>query len=152
MERTRREIAAADVVLQVAEAASEPAPLDNVPEDAARLLVFNKLDLHPGFSPPAGALAVSARTGERLDELRSAIVRAAGWSSAGEGTFLARERHLRALRACVEHLTTAAGEIQRWELFAEELRLAHDRLASITGRFTSDDLLGEIFSRFCIGK
>ena len=152
MERTRREIAAADVVLQVAEAASEPAPLENVPEDAARLVVFNKLDLHPGFSPPAGALAVSARTGERLDELRLAIVRAAGWSSAGEATFLARERHLRALRACAEHLATAAAEVQRWELFAEELRLAHDRLASITGSFTSEDLLGEIFSRFCIGK
>lgn len=152
MERTRREIAAADVVLQVAEAASEPTPLDDVPEDAARLLVFNKLDLHPGFSPPAGALAVSARTGERLDELRLAIVRAAGWTSAGEATFLARERHLRALRACAEHLANAAAEMQRWELFAEELRLAHDQLASITGSFTSDDLLGEIFSRFCIGK
>jgi tRNA modification GTPase len=152
MERTRREIAAADVVLQVAEAASEPTPLDDVHEDATRLLVFNKLDLHPGFSPPAGALAVSARTGEGLDELRSAIVRAAGWSSSGEATFLARERHLRALRACAEHLATAVSEVQRWELFAEELRLAHDRLASITGSFTSDDLLGEIFSRFCIGK
>jgi tRNA modification GTPase len=152
MERTRREIAAADVVLQVVEAASEPKPLENVPEDAARLLVFNKLDLHPGFLPPAGALAVSARTGERLDELRKAIVRAAGWSSTGEATFLARERHLRALRACAEHLATAAGEVQRWELFAEELRLAHDQLARITGSFTSDDLLGEIFSRFCIGK
>jgi tRNA modification GTPase len=152
MERTRREIAAADVVLQVSEAASEPTPLDDVPEDATRILVFNKLDLHPGFSPPAGALAVSARTGEGLDELRSAIVRAAGWSSSGEATFLARERHLRALRACADHLATAVSEVQRWELFAEELRLAHDRLASITGSFTSDDLLGEIFSRFCIGK
>jgi tRNA modification GTPase len=59
---------------------------------------------------------------------------------------------LRALSACAEHLARAAAEGERWELFAEELRLAHDQLASITGAFTSDDLLGEIFARFCIGK
>ena len=152
MERTRQEIAAADIVLLVAEAASEPAPLSDLPVDAARLLVFNKRDLHPRFLPPAGALAVSARTGEGLEELRRAILRAAGWSSSGEPTFLARERHLRALRASAEHLARASGETDRWEIFAEELRLAHDQLASITGSFTSDDMLGEIFSRFCIGK
>ncbi len=152
MERTRREVASADVVLLVAEAASEPAALVDLAADATRLVVFNKLDLHPGFAPPAGALGVSARTGEGLDELRRAILRAAGWSSSAEPTFLARERHLRALRACAAHFARAEGEGGQWELFAEELRLAHDQLASITGAFTSDDLLGEIFSRFCIGK
>jgi tRNA modification GTPase len=152
MERARREIASADVVLQVAEAASEAAPLEEVPVSAARLVVFNKLDLHPGFSAPPGGLAVSARTGEGLGELRKAILKAAGWSSAGESTFLARERHLRALDACARYIAQAARQAGRWELFAEELRLAHDELASITGAFTSDDLLGEIFSRFCIGK
>lgn len=152
MERTRREIAAADVVLIVSEATREPEPIDDLPSAAVRLLVFNKLDLHPGFVAPSGAIAVSARTGEGLDRLRRAILEAAGWSSAGESPFLARERHLRALVACGEHLARAAAEQGRWEIFAEELRLAHDQLGVITGRFTSDDLLGEIFSRFCIGK
>jgi tRNA modification GTPase len=152
MERTRREIAAADVVLAVAEAATQPSPLEGVPQEAACIAVFNKADLHPDFLPPRGALAVSALTGAGLERLRSAILRAAGWSSSEESTFLARERHLRALRGCAEHLARAEAEIERWELFAEELRIAHDQLASITGAFTSDDLLGEIFSRFCIGK
>jgi tRNA modification GTPase len=152
MERARREIAAADVVLMVAEAGSEPAPLHELPAGGAHLLVFNKVDLHPGFAPPSGALAISARTGAGLEQLRKAILAAAGWTSAGESVFLARERHLRALRACAEHLARAASEGGRWELFAEELRIAHDQLAGITGAYTSDDLLGEIFSRFCIGK
>jgi tRNA modification GTPase len=152
MDRTRREIAEADVVLVLAEAATEPAALEDLPRDAARLLVYNKIDLHPHFKPAVGALAVSALTGAGLDELRKALLRAAGWSNSGESVFLARERHLRALAACGEHLARAAAESERWELFAEELRIAHDQLASITGSFTSDDLLGEIFSRFCIGK
>ena len=152
MERTRREVASADIVLLVAEATTQPAPVVDVPADAVRLLVFNKVDLHQGFTAPAGTLAVSARTGAGLEELRKAILRAAGWSNAGESVFLARERHVRALRACEQHLERAASLTASWELFAEELRLAHDQLASITGSFTSDDLLGEIFSRFCIGK
>ena len=152
MARTRRELASADIVLLVAEATTEPAPVEGVRADAVHLVVFNKVDLHPSFSAPAGALAVSARTGAGLDALRKAILQAAGWSSAGESVFLARERHVRALRACGQHLERAASLTDRWELFAEELRLAHDQLGSITGAFTSDDLLGEIFSRFCIGK
>jgi len=139
-------------VLLMAEPTSEPAVLEDLPAAAVRLLVFNKLDLHPGFCPPTGALAVSARTGAGLEQLRNAILEAAGWSNSGESVFLARERHLRALGECEEHLARAAAQGDRWELFAEELRLAHDQLASITGAFTSDDLLGEIFSRFCIGK
>ena len=152
MARTRRELASADIVLLVAEATTDPAPVEGVCADAVHLVVFNKVDLHPSFSAPAGALAVSARTGAGLDALRKAILQAAGWSSAGESVFLARERHVRALRACGQHLERAASLTDRWELFAEELRLAHDQLGSITGAFTSDDLLGEIFSRFCIGK
>lgn len=152
MERTRREIASADIVLLVAEAASAPAAVEGIPAEAARIVAFNKVDLHPHFTAPAGTLAVSARTGEGLDELRKAILQAAGWSSGGESVFLARERHVRALRACEQHLERAASLTDRWELFAEELHLAHDQLGGITGSFTSDDLLGEIFSRFCIGK
>ena len=118
----------------------------------ADLLVVNKTDLAPRFVAPAGSLAVSAKTGEGLDALRQAILRAAGWSSSGESVFLARERHLRALQLARAHLEAAARETLRWEFFAEELRLAHTALGAITGEFTADDLLGEIFARFCIGK
>ena len=152
MARTRAELESADVMLVVHEAGvTDEAPLA-VPTGAARIDVHNKVDLRPGFSAPAGALAVSAKTGQGMAELRRAILEAAGWSSTGESVFLARERHLRALHAANAHLARAAGEQARWEIFAEELRLAHDHLAAITGAFTADDLLGEIFGRFCIGK
>ena len=95
---------------------------------------------------------MSAKTGAGLDALRRAILQAAGWSATGESAFLARERHLRALATAREHLSSASAQTERWELFAEELRLAHEALGSITGAFGADDLLGEIFSRFCIGK
>jgi tRNA modification GTPase len=114
-------------------------------------VVYNKVDLVPGFLAPMGSVAVSAKTGEGLDLLRAAILRAAGWSSAGESVFLARERHLRALERARLHLEAASGQTQ-WEFFAEELRLAQVALGSITGEFGADDLLGEIFARFCIGK
>jgi tRNA modification GTPase len=84
------------------------------------------------------------------------LLRIAGWQQTGESLYLARERHLIALRAAQTHLQTAAElAAQRdgaLDLFAEELRLTQERLNSITGAFTSDDLLGVIFSRFCIGK
>ena len=152
IERTRREIERADVVLAVMEAGDPQTDLDSLPRDAIRLPVYNKIDLRPDFAPPQGALTVSALTGAGLPQLRKAILDAMGWTATGESAFLARERHLRALAAAAEHLTRASAEQNRWEFFAEELRLAHDRLASITGAYTSDDLLGEIFARFCIGK
>jgi tRNA modification GTPase len=137
----------------VADAASaRPPAAAGTPSAAPRLAVYNKVDLVPGFAPPAGALAVSAKTGEGLGALRQAILRAAGWSSSGESTFLARERHLRALESARVRLAAAEGEIERAELFAEELRLTQEALGAITGEFTADDLLGEIFNRFCIGK
>ena len=152
IERTQRELERADIVIVIFEAGEVHAPLDAVPAGTALIEVYNKIDLAPGFVPPAGALAVSAMTGSGMDALRRAILRAAGWSATGETVFLARERHLRALRRAVAHLEAAAREPQRWELFAEELRLAQVALAQITGEFTADDLLGEIFGRFCIGK
>ncbi|HEX9433274.1 MAG TPA: tRNA uridine-5-carboxymethylaminomethyl(34) synthesis GTPase MnmE [Burkholderiales bacterium] len=151
MARTQQELERADVVLAVYEAGVESQPPQKLPE-VPRIDVYNKVDLRPGFEAPTGAIAVSAKTGEGLAELRRAILRAAGWTATGESVFLARERHLRALIAAEAHLVRAAAELARWELFAEELRLAHDQLAAITGAFTPDDLLGEIFSRFCIGK
>ena len=152
MARTRSELERADVVLAVHDATDPARSLTGIPDGVTRIDVYNKVDLNPGFVPPAGALALSAKTGTGLPALREAIVRKAGWSTTGESVFLARERHLRALAAAKAHLTRAAAEEGRWELFAEELRLAHQELSSITGAFTPDDLLGEIFSRFCIGK
>ena len=152
IERTRRELERADVVLAVHEAGSDAPLPEALPAAARRIDVYNKIDLVPDFAVPAGGIAVSAKTGAGLDRLRAAILEAAGWSATGESVFLARERHLRALESAREHLAAAAQEMQRWEFFAEELRLAQAALAAITGEYRADDLLGEIFSRFCIGK
>ena len=156
VERALQEVGRADLVLAVFDAATGDCELPaEPPAAAARIDVHNKIDLAPGFSAPAGAcpaVAVSAKTGAGLEQLRRAILAAAGWSSHGETVFLARERHLRALGAASDHLKAAAAQSARWEFFAEELRLAQHALAGITGEFTPDDLLGEIFSRFCIGK
>ncbi|MCY1208462.1 tRNA modification GTPase MnmE [compost metagenome] len=99
---------------------------------------------------------ISARTGAGIELLRRELLRMVGWQSGNEGNFLARERHLTALRNAQSHLDIAAEQAehqaQALDLFAEELRLAQDCLNSITGEFTSDDLLGTIFTRFCIGK
>ena len=155
IERTQRELERADLVLAVFEAGEPAVALEHLPAGVARVDVYNKVDLAPGFQPPAGAnraVAVSAKSGEGIDLLRKAILEAAGWGSAGESVFLARERHLRAFEATRGHLEAAAREVHRFELFAEELRLAHLALGTITGEFTADDLLGEIFARFCLGK
>ena len=153
IERTRRELAGADLAVVVSDASGAQDPLEHLPPPGiARIEVYNKIDLAPGFVPPQGALALSARTGEGFAALRAAILRAAGWQSSGEPVFLARERHLRALARAAGHIEAAAREIARWEIFAEELRLAHAALGTITGEFSADDLLGEIFARFCIGK
>ena len=103
-----------------------------------------------------GALALSATTGEGLEALRRRLLTIAGWQADTEGVFIARTRHLDALRRTAERLVAAsacadAGDTAL-ELLAEELRLAHDALGEITGAFTPDDLLGVIFGRFCIGK
>lgn len=154
MARTRDELRQADVVLAVSEAGKIAVPAEDLPEGVSRLHVFNKWDLAPDFELPDGAVAVSAKTGVGMDSLRSAIVRAAGWQSTGESVYLARERHIRALEEARQYLasSTEAAESARWELLAEELRLAQRALGSITGAVSADDLLGEIFSKFCIGK
>ncbi len=116
--------------------------------------VHNKLDLVAGDA--GSELRLSARTGQGLDALREALLAVAGWQSLPEGVFIARTRHVQALRAAREHLVRAREHADRrdaaLELFAEELRLAHDRLGEITGAFSADDLLGVIFKSFCIGK
>jgi len=123
-----------------------------LPADVPCLRVANKIDLAEERLVGGNAVEVSAKTGEGLDALRRAILDSAGWHPGEETVFLARERHLRALSRARGHLEAASGERGRWELFAEELRLAHSALGEITGAFSADDLLGEIFARFCIGK
>ncbi len=125
-----------------------------------RLLhVFSKCDAAP-VDPAAphalSGLVLSARTGAGIAALRSRLLDLAGWHAQPEGLFIARTRHLQALRDTHEHLAGALAQAARadtaLDLLAEELRLAHDALGEITGAFTSDELLGEIFGRFCIGK
>lgn len=116
--------------------------------------VWNKSDA----APPAGSagVVISAKTGHGLQTLREQLLRTVGWQSAPEGVFMARERHVRALARVDEQLAKAAdqlGETQpALDLLAEDLRQAQLHLSEITGQFTPDDLLGEIFSKFCIGK
>jgi len=88
----------------------------------------------------------------RHELLRAKLLEAAGWQAAGEGAFMARARHLEPLGRAASHLAAARASAAQLELFAEELRLAQAALSEITGEFTADDLLGEIFSKFCIGK
>lgn len=117
--------------------------------------IWNKADASAAHQPVEG-LTLSAKTGAGLDALRRKLLEVAGWQNAPEGVFIARERHVQALRTVEEHLTEAArhlaAQAQSLDLLAEELRLAQNALSDITGEFTSDDLLGVIFSSFCIGK
>jgi tRNA modification GTPase len=154
MQRTRQEMARADVVLVILEAGKLEAPQGPLPEASARLDIVNKIDLVPGAAAGRrdNKVYVSAKTGAGMAELRAALLEAAGWTARGETVFLARERHLRALATARVHLRNAAAQLAQWEFFAEELRLAQEALGAITGRVSADDLLGEIFSRFCIGK
>ena len=127
-----------------------------LPAEVSVLNVYNKADL-PGASPaPADGITLSAHTGQGLDALRQALLQQAGWQAAPEGLFIARTRHVQALRRTQHHLQLAqqhaAGRDAALDLLAEELRLAHRALGEITGVFSNEDLLGEIFSRFCIGK
>lgn len=124
--------------------------------DARLLHVFNKADAAPAPNIAPDALVLSAKTGAGIGALRAKLLELAGWHTQPDGVFIARARHVDALRRTREHLARAqmhaAQADTALDLFAEELRLAHDALGEITGVFTSDDLLGEIFSRFCIGK
>ena len=160
--RTREAIAGADLVLHLTDAgapdaAADAALLASLPPEIPRLQVVNKIDL-AGRIPRAapGVVELSARTGAGLDLLRQSLKEAAGLADAGEDVILARERHLLALADARRHLAAAAAHFRpeglALELFAEELRLTQADLRAITGEFSADDLLGKIFSRFCIGK
>jgi tRNA modification GTPase len=126
-----------------------------LPAHTPVLHLWNKADAAPAGAPAAG-MAISAKAGSGLQALRSELLRIAGWQSAPEGVFIARERHLRALREVDGHLRLATTQIDArvpaLDLLAEELRLAQNALNTITGEFGADELLGVIFSKFCIGK
>ncbi len=168
IERTWDEIDRADVVLHLLDARNGMTP-ENVeialrfPAGVPVLRVVNKIDLAGETAQVkhddegnAVEVRLSARDGDGIELLRASLLKIAGWQPGGEDVFLARERHLSALRAAAEHLAMATEHAeqrsQSLDLFAEELRLAQDQLNSITGEFGADDLLGVIFSRFCIGK
>jgi tRNA modification GTPase len=172
------EIVAADVVLHLHDlaatldltTATENAAKDadltrtisqKIPKNTPVLQIWNKLDKTPNQSLPPllakpDSLALSAKQGTGIDALRQRLLAIAGWQSGAEGVFIARERHVQALQTVQAHLDIASAHLdasnQHLDLLAEELRLAQNALGSITGEFSADDLLGEIFSRFCIGK
>ena len=138
-------------------AASDREILARLPATLPVVRVFNKIDLAqqtPRLVKDVGRtdIYLSAKTGAGIELLHDHLLQVAGWQPSGEGMFMARERHLRALRAAREHLALAGEQRTHLELMAEELRLAQEALSLITGEFGADDLLGEIFSRFCIGK
>jgi tRNA modification GTPase len=157
IERTWAAVAKADLALVVVDAsdgAKDEAVLAKLPPALPRITVWNKIDLlpeEPAYVPEAHTVWLSAKTGAGVDLLKKALLEASGWHGE-EGVFLARGRHLEALRGAAAHLRRAADLAGEMELMAEELRLAHSRLCQITGEYTADDLLGQIFSRFCIGK
>jgi len=162
MERTRRAIGRADLALLMVdrgegESEADRAILASLPPALAVIKVHNKIDLS-GEVPRAVSeggrceVWISATTGAGVDLLRDQLLEEAGWHPGGEGLYMARARHLAALESAAAHLEQAHGRAGELELFAEELRLAQQELSAITGEFSADDLLGEIFARFCIGK
>jgi len=136
---------------------TEKSILARLPNEIAKIWVHNKIDVSREtakmeFSDGEKHIFLSAKTGEGLALLKTALLEQAGYQAHGEGAFMARARHIAALSRVNQHLIQAQRLIGMPELVAEELRLAQDALTSITGEFTPDDLLGEIFSKFCIGK
>ncbi len=135
--------------------ADEDDVLARLPASLPRMDVMNKIDLvgrGPEWDKVDQTIWLSAKTGAGIELLKEALLAAAGWQGAGEGLYMARARHVQALEEARRHLDRAEVADGKLELLAEDLRLAQQSLGEITGAYTADDLLGEIFSRFCIGK
>ncbi|PXY90123.1 tRNA uridine-5-carboxymethylaminomethyl(34) synthesis GTPase MnmE [Gilliamella apis] len=169
IERAWQEIDQADRVLFMVDSTTTnetnpeklwPEFIERLPKNMPVTVIRNKADLtgEPlGYSEQNGycLIQLSARTGEGITLLRDHLKQVMGFTSSTEGGFLARRRHLQALEKAAEHLNNGQYQLTTFhagELLAEELRLAQEALSEITGEFTSDDLLGRIFSSFCIGK
>jgi tRNA modification GTPase len=160
--RTWRALENAHVALLLIDAAHgiteiEKSILTRLRPDLPKLWIHNKIDLTneaPVCIERSGDkhLHLSAKSGEGVELLQQELLHIAGYRPGGEGVFMARARHLEALQAVQEGLDRSRDLLGQPELLAEELRLAQEALNTITGEFTPDDLLGEIFSRFCIGK
>ncbi len=160
--RTWRATETAHIALLLVDAAhgitdTEKSILARLPQEIPKIWVHNKIDVtqEPAViaeKNQATHIYISAKTGVGVDLLKNHLLKLAGYQNNAEGVFMARARHLSALNEVHAHLDLAASQIDSAELVAEELRLAQDALSSITGEFTPDDLLGEIFSKFCIGK
>lgn len=131
--------------------------LQHVPDHVKKVYVHNKIDLS-GETPRISvesektSIYISAKQRTGIDDLRKYLLDIVGFQSANESLFIARTRHLNAMQKAVTHIDTAFEHWEQLEILAEELRYAHTALSEITGEFSADDLLGEIFSKFCIGK
>lgn len=159
IERTWAAVEKADMALLLLDAQhgvseAESAILGRLPGIPV-LRVHNKIDQTgelPRLSDDGQEIWLSAKLGLGMDLLRGRLLELAGWQQSGEDVYTARTRHLLALGQAADHLDAARQAGKQLEFFAEELRLAHEALGEITGEFTADDLLGVIFSQFCIGK
>ena len=163
IERSWEAIRTADLVIFLTDPSSASDGLrgqilEELPSKCPVLDVLNKADLLTGSnqSSPTGAILISAKTGDGVGALRQKILEIVGWGGTQEGAVLARRRHLDCLERAAEHIEKseqfAANGNNSLELFAEELFLAQNHLGQITGKLLPDDLLGKIFSQFCIGK
>jgi tRNA modification GTPase len=165
MARARKAMESADRLLliiddQAGYSDADAAILDDLPAGVPHTVVYNKIDLtgrQPGpvVTETAPGIALSVQTGDGMDALRAHLKHCVGFGEQVEGNFSARRRHLDALQRVEQHLIAGVRQLadqQAGELLAEELRLAQQELGDITGTVSSDDLLGRIFSSFCIGK
>jgi tRNA modification GTPase len=155
--RAEREMRSADLIFWVVDASEAAAhPLPGLPDDVPLIRIDNKIDLIDGSPSRDGRhVRLSARTGEGLALLEAIVTEELGLQESDGGEFSARQRHVDAIEIAGEHIRRGQSELERsgsGELLAEELRLAADALGEITGRMSSDELLGRIFSSFCIGK
>jgi tRNA modification GTPase len=165
IQRTWDAVSQAGAALMIVEAGqmagrAEAEIVAQLPAALPMVWVYNKIDLdharpvsrETSREGRNATIFLSALTGEGVEALRAWLLETVGWQPGGEGVFSARARHLDALERVAAHLENASQRLAQFELFAEELRLAQRALGEITGEFHADDLLGEIFGRFCIGK
>ena len=157
--RAQKEIEQADIILHLVDASTLDASSSDIgSENRKQIVVYNKVDLTElEIHSEDSSVWISAKTGEGIEELKTLLLKTMGIDSTSqqEGLFSARTRHVTAIIKAEKHLLLASDALhkqQAGEIMAEELRLTQNELSSITGAFTSDDLLGKIFSEFCIGK
>ena len=159
IQRTISNLKEADIILELRAADSVANRFDDMTDidENRKIAVVNKIDLSPdlGHSMVSGKnrpVYLSAKTGEGLSELKERLLEKVGVKMGDEAPFMARERHLNALRSAERHVDLALINIESIDLCAEDLRLGQNSLSEVTGEFVADDLLGEIFSSFCVGK